>query len=134
MKIIEELQSALGKEQQLRLIYEQKLIDLKTTLSNSLGFGSLPCGINLDRSESKSLNLASTNNIFRPPTKRHSPAFNLRRRSTCTQKYVRYANQLDFSVFEQQSGCCNRGGSCPEFAHETNKQWKSGSSSLAYPS
>jgi len=51
MKIIEELQSALGKEQQLRIIYEQKLIDLKNTLSASLGFGSLPSGLNLDQNE-----------------------------------------------------------------------------------
>lgn len=56
MRIIEELQAALGKEQQLRLLYEQKLIDLKTTLSTSLGFGSLPGGINLDRNESKFFN------------------------------------------------------------------------------
>jgi hypothetical protein len=53
IKIIEELRSALNKEQQLRLLYEQKLIDLKTTLSASLGFSSMPTGINLDRNESE---------------------------------------------------------------------------------
>lgn len=50
-KIIEELRSALGKEQQLRLLYEQKLTELKTTLSTSLGFGSMPTSINVDRNE-----------------------------------------------------------------------------------
>jgi len=50
-KIIEELRSALGKEQQLRLLYEQKFTELKTTLSTSLGFGSMPTSINLDRNE-----------------------------------------------------------------------------------
>ncbi|KAI6176529.1 BHLH domain-containing protein [Aphelenchoides bicaudatus] len=55
-KVIEELKSALGKEQQLRLLYEQKLVDLKTTLSASLGFGSLPGGINLDRTENSQQN------------------------------------------------------------------------------
>jgi len=41
-KIIDELRSALGKERQLRLLYEQKFSELKTTLSASM---------NLDRSE-----------------------------------------------------------------------------------
>lgn len=51
MKTIDELQTALGKEQQLRLIYEKTLIDLKNTLSTSPGFGSLSNGLNLDQNE-----------------------------------------------------------------------------------
>lgn len=52
IKIIEGLREELTKEQQLRLLYEQRFTDLKTTLSAS--FGSLPNGMNLDHNESAS--------------------------------------------------------------------------------